>query len=385
MITYVERRHTNCVKWDGREEKLSEDLLPMWIADMDFKVPSCITDAIAKFNDFGVYGYCTPRDEYFDAIVNWEKRRHNVDVKKEWIISSADVLQAIGWIIDEFTNEKDKIMLSSPVYNPFFELIKSNDRVIVDNKLLFDGKKYSYDFEDFEAIIVNYDVKLYILCNPHNPIGQVWKKEDLAEIIRICKKHNVYIISDEIHQDLVYAPNVHYSLLNFANEYKNIFVLTSTSKTFSLASLKNAFAFIPDEENAKRYLKTQDKLRTNMGNTLGYIATEAAFNGGEKWLEEAKEYIYENFLTLKKAFEDDKDIFMSEIEGTFLVWMKISCIEREMVMSFLKEKCKIEVNAGEWFGGDDYLGFFRVNIATSKENVEEFIKRIKTGLDKVRK
>lgn len=385
MITYVERRHTNCVKWDGREEKLSEDLLPMWIADMDFKVPSCITDAIAKFNDFGVYGYCTPRDEYFDAIVNWEKRRHNVDVKKEWIISSADVLQAIGWIIDGFTNEKDKIMLSSPVYNPFFELIKSNDRVIVDNKLLFDGKKYSYDFEDFEAVIVNYDVKLYILCNPHNPIGQVWKKEDLAEIIRICKKHNVYIISDEIHQDLVYAPNVHYSLLNFEDEYKNIFVLTSTSKTFSLASLKNAFAFIPDEENAKRYLKTQDKLRTNMGNTLGYIATEAAFNGGEKWLEEAKEYIYENFLTLKKAFEDDKDIFMSEIEGTFLVWMKISSIEREKVMSFLKEKCKIEVNAGEWFGGDDYLGFFRVNIATSKENVEEFIKRIKNGLAEVRK
>ena len=379
MITYIDRRNINCVKWDS----FGADVLPMWIADMDFKAPDCVIEAIKKFNDFGVYGYCDIREEYYDAIINWEKKRHNLEIKKEWIISSADVLQAIGWIVGEFTDEKDAIMLSSPVYNPFFEIIKSNNRTLVDNKLVFSNIKYEYDFEDFEAKIIKHNVKMYILCNPHNPLGRVWKKEEIQKIVDICKKHNVYIISDEIHQDFAYKENKHTSILHFAKEYQNIFAITSTSKSFSLASLKNAFSFIPNEENAKRYSDAQAKLRTKMGNTLGYITTEAVYNLGEEWLEAVKELIYNNYIYIKNAFDDYREyVFVSELEGTFLLWMKLEkFIDKAEVSNFLRKKCKIEVNQGEWFGGDDYKGFFRVNLATSRENVEEFVRRLKTNID----
>lgn len=374
----TERRNTNCVKWDGIDNKQPHNRLPLWVADMDFVAPDCVRDAISKFNDFGIFGYYTPRESYYESIINWQKSVHNVDIKREWICFSPDVVQAIGWIINGFTNKGDSIMLSSPVYNPFFELIERNERVVVDSKLKLENGKYYLDFFDFEKKIADNNVKLYIFCSPHNPIGRIWKREEIEKVVEICKKHKVYIISDEIHQDFVFPPNEQISMINYVDKYDEIFVLSSASKSFSLASLKNAFAFIPKKENAQKFMSEQLKLKLMFGNTIGYLATEAAYNYGKEWFEEVKRLILKNYEYLKTAFAPYKEyIVTGELEGTYLLWVKFEkFIDKSKVSMFLKEKCEVEVNDGEWFGGDDYKGFFRVNLATSSEIVEEFARRI---------
>lgn len=384
MVKCLDRRNTFSKKWDIPNG--SDDMLGLWIADMDFQCPPCILEAISNFNQFGIFGYYDVKESYYDSFIKWQKENHSSEVKREWINFSPGIVPAFYWIIQEFTQEKDAVMLSAPVYHPFFEAIEKNDRKLVVNELILEDGNYRMDFEDFESKIVQNHVKLYIFCNPHNPVGKVWEEDVVRRMVEICKKHKVLIISDEIHQDFTFNGHTHISMIRFQEMYQDIFVLTSTGKSFNMATLKNGFVVIPDKKNFDRYTEKLEKVRIEAGNILGYLATEAAYNFGKPWLEEVKKRIYENYLYIKNELKNySEEIFVGELEGTYLAWLKIKKgIEAEGVSRFLRTKCKIAVNDGEWFGGDKYKGYFRINLATSKEVIAEFVCRLTDNMDKIR-
>ncbi len=232
-IIYKERKNTNCRKWGGLKDKFgADDLIPLWIADMDFEVPKCVKDALKEYVDFGVFGYYDPSQEYFDAIINWEEKYHDYKIKKEWIRYAPGVVPAFNWLIHNLTKENDSIIIMAPVYYPFGEGIVNNNRKLVQSHLVRTEHSYVIDYEDFEQKIVDNDVKLFIFCNPHNPVGRVWTAEEIKKVLDICKKHHVYVISDEIHQDIVMKG---YKKVTAATvgEYDDMLItLTAATKTF---------------------------------------------------------------------------------------------------------------------------------------------------------
>lgn len=384
MIKFLDRKNTFSKKWDI--PGASDDMLGLWIADMDFQCPPCVLDAISEFNRFGIFGYYDVKESYYDSFIKWQKENHCAEIKREWIQFSPGVVPAFYWIIQEFTEKRDAVMLSAPVYHPFFEAIENSERKLVVHELVLKDGAYQFDFEDFEAKIVQEKVKLYIFCNPHNPVGRVWEEDTVRRIVEICKKHNVLIISDEIHQDFTFSGHTHISMIRFQELYRDIFVLTSTGKSFNVATLKNAFVVIPDEENFARYTRKLKDIHVESGNILGYLATEAAYNFGKPWLDAVKEQIFENYLYIKKELEKySEELFVGELEGTYLLWMGFKKgLQKDEVSEFLRTKCKIAVNDGEWFGGEAYRGYFRVNLATSKEVIAEFVQRLTRNLDELR-
>lgn len=378
MLQYQNRIGTHSRRWD--DPRMKDGMLSLWVADMDFKCPQGVLDAISKFNDYGIYGYYIPKDSYYDAFIDWEKDRHQVVIERDWIRFAPGVVPGINWVLEEFTQKGDAVMLSSPVYFPFYEAIRENERTLVENELAIINGRYEIDFEDFEKQIAEKNVKLYIFCNPHNPVGRVWEKESVEKIIDICKKHHVLIIADEIHQDFVYAPHKHISMANCFNRYDNIILLTSGGKSFNIAAVQNALVVIPNKENRVRYDCILKRFHILAGNIIGYIATEAAYREGKEWLEEVKRTIYDNYEYVRKSFAEHDDLYMTELEGTYLLWLKILSVDPEKVADFLREDCNILINDGQWFGGERYKGYFRLNLATPKENIEEFVRRLKNAL-----
>ncbi|MDO5096206.1 MAG: PatB family C-S lyase [Peptostreptococcaceae bacterium] len=383
MIKFLDRKNTFSKKWDI--PSAADDTLGLWIADMDFQCPSCVLDALAEFNNFGIYGYYDIKESYYDAFINWQKNNHDAQVKREWIHFSPGVVPALYWIVDAFTKENESVMLSSPVYFPFFTAIKDNKRNLVVHKLSQSSSGYQFDLADFEKQIVSNNVKLYIFCNPHNPIGKVWEEELILKMMDICKKHQVRIISDEIHQDFTYGDHVHKSMIRYWERYDEIFVLTSGGKSFNIATFKNAFVVIPKKENFARYDEKVKLVHFEMGNIMGYLGTEAAYREGKPWLDEVKSLIYDNYLYIKNALQGYPELVIPNLEGTYLLWIKLEkAVAPAEVSAFLKNECRIAINDGEWFGGTDYQGYFRVNLATSREVIEEFVKRMSEALDKRR-
>lgn len=382
LVEYVDRADTNCDKWNnfrGKYEKTG--LIGLWVADMDFKCPKEVIEALRKYIDFGVLGYSTPEDGYYNAFINWEKEEHKVDVKREWIRFSSGVVPAINWFLNSYTEEGDSIMINPPVYYPFADSIKNNNRKIVESKLVEKDMYYSIDFEDMEKKIVENNVSAYIFCNPHNPVGRIWRKYEVEKILEICKKHNVLLISDEIHQDLNFAGIENTSLINYFREYKNIIVATAASKTFNLAGCKNSFVIIENEELRAKYDDYTLRNKTLSGNPFGYIAVEAGYKYGKEWLEEVKGIIYENFKFVKKELDGYKKIRVAELEGTYLLWIDIrEALEGRDIHEFMEKECKLAFDYGEWFGGKEYEGYIRFNLATSKEIVEKAIAAIKENL-----
>ncbi len=379
MLQYQNRIGTHSKRWD--DPRMKDGMLSLWVADMDFQCPPSVLEAISKFNDYGIYGYYSPNDSYYETFQTWEQKRHQVDIKREWIHFAPGVVPGINWVLDEFTQEGDSVMLSSPVYMPFFEAIHENKRTLVENELEIIDGRYEINLADFENQIIKKNVKLYIFCNPHNPVGRVWKRETVEQIIDICKKHHVLLLADEIHQDFVYGNRKHISVANYFDRYDNIIMMTSGGKSFNIPSLQNAFVIIPNKDNWTRYDSILKRFHIWAGNIIGYIATEAAYAGGEEWLEEVKQIVYGNYKYIQENLKELKDkIYAAELEGTYLLWLRINCMDAEKVADFLKNECNILINDGEWFGGDRYKGYFRLNLATPRENIEEFVKRLKSGL-----
>ncbi|WP_101772415.1 MalY/PatB family protein [Peptostreptococcus faecalis] len=378
LVKFVDRRNSNSDKWNNFRGKYeSKGLLGLWVADMDFRCPEEVISALKNYVEFGVMGYSSPSEGYNREFIKWQKKVHGIDVDESWIRFSPGVVPAINWAIKSFTKKGDGVIINSPVYYPFFDAIINNNRTLVESSLVEDNMVYSIDFNDFEEKIVSNNVKLYILCNPHNPVSRVWRKEEIQKIVEICEKHNVIIFSDEIHQDLTFNGLKNISLINYINKYKKIVVATSASKSFNLAATANSFLMIPDEDMRKIFDKFTLEIRMQSGNPMGYIAVEAAYKFGGEWLEEVKEIIYNNYLFVKDKLKDYKGIRVSELEGTYLMWIDMrEATGNRDIHEILEKKCKISVDYGEWFGGEKYEGYIRLNLATSPKILEEAVESI---------
>lgn len=348
-----------------------EDLLPLWIADMDFEVPKCVKDALHEYVDFGVFGYYDPTKEYFDAIINWEEKYQNYQIKQEWIRYAPGVVPAFNWLIHNLTKEQDSVIIMAPVYYPFSEGIVNNNRKLVQSHLIRTEDSYEIDYEDFEQKIIENDVKLFILCNPHNPVGRVWKEEELKKVLDICKKHHVYVIADEIHQDLVMKGYKKVTAATVGDYNDMLITLTAATKTFNLASVQNGILIIPDEHLREMYDAYLVKLRITIGNAFGYIAVQTAYQHGREWLEELLDVIESNYRLMKEMLEEAlPDVWISELEATYLMWIDLGkYIQPNEIENVVLSQCGLAVDFGSWFGGEQYAGFIRINLATSRENI----------------
>ena len=378
LVTYVDRRNTDCSKWDAQSENFGEEgLHAMWVADMDFQVPSCVTDALSEYVKEGVFGYYTAPDSYYNAFINWEKE-HGYNVKREWIRFSPGVVSGFNWIVQMMTNPKDPVIVLTPVYYPFLYAVTNNDRTLITSDLINDHGTYSIDFEDFEQKIIDNHVKLFIFCSPHNPVGRVWKKEELDKLVAICKKHHVFIISDEIHHDLLAPGQKHIPIASIADYDDSLITVTAPSKTFNLAGCQNSIIIIPDEKLREKWDAFTTSIRVTNGNTFGYIAARAAYTGGRPWLNEVNEIVHNNYLYVKETFEKElPKLVVSPLEGTYLLWIDFgSYLSFDEMKDFMQKKCHLAFDYGDWFGGEKFGTHIRMNLATSKENVEKAVTAI---------
>lgn len=376
-MKYIDRKNTNSVKWDALKKEFGEeDLLAMWVADMDFVCPDCVMEALKKYAETPL-GYFVPPASYFDAVVRWEKMHHGYEIKPEWICVTPGVVPALYWAVNVFSSSGDGVMVSTPVYYPFMRAVEHcGQRKLVKCELKRTGCFYEMDYERMERDIVENHVTLYILCNPHNPIGRVWTKEELKTLLDICKKHHVMVISDEIHQDII-NPKLGRKKVTAATvgDYDDILItMAAASKTFNIAAVQNSFVIIPNKENREKFRLFRENMSLGQGNAFGYIATEAAYRGGETWMRDVLKVIYGNYEYMKKRFEEEcPEVKIADLEGTYLMWMDFSSFfqTEEELKGFLQGRCRIAADYGSWFGGERYDAFARVNLATSRENVEE--------------
>lgn len=377
----VNRLGTNAVKYDKYKENFNtneDDIIPMWIADMDFKTCDEITKALQNKLSTGNLGYDTVNG-YYESVVKWMRDRHNVEINVEDVVYTPGVVTAINFLLKILIKENDKVLVQSPVYHSFFRVLNENKCDVVQSELFIKNNRYEIDFDEFENKIST-GVKVLILCNPHNPIGRVWTKEELEKIVEICESYKVFIISDEIHSDLVFKGYKHTSLTTVAPYYKdNIVTLTAPSKTFNLAGLYVSNAIITDEKLRNRY----KELFSTTPNVLGAEALIAAYNKGETWLEELLEYIENNYnYVLNFANENIPKIKVIKQEGTFLTWLdcrELGLSDDELARFFLEE-AKLALSNGTAFGKGG-IGFMRMNIGCPISTVKEALDRLKNAVD----
>lgn len=383
----VKREKTNCIKWDFNKKLLGyEDVISMWIADMDFETVPEVTEALIKRASHGIYGYSSNSDSYYEAIINWMKNRHEWNVKKEWIILNPGVVMAVSALIRTFTHPGDKVVIQKPIYYPFFKCIENNGCHIVDNPLKFDGDRYEMDFEDLDVKLSDPRVKLMILCSPHNPTGRVWTREELIKVGKLCLKHSVLIISDEIHSDLVYKEYKHTPFAYISQEFRDASITcTAPSKTFNLAGLQTSNIIIPNEKLRKEYKLTLENIGINRLNLFGYIACETAYTHGEAWLNELLDYLKEN-KEFVKTFIKEKipKLKVIEPEGTYLLW--IDCRALNMDINKLKEFMLKDVGVAfdeGYIFGEVGKGFERMNIACPRSVLEKALIKMEQAIKNI--
>lgn len=354
----------------------------MWVADMDFRVPECVVDALKEYVELGVYGYYKIPDAYYETFINWEKERHGYEVKKEWIRFSPGVVAGFHWLVQMLTEENDAVIVNTPVYYPFLDAVKNNHRTLICSDLKNENGIYTIDFEDFEKKIIEHNVKLFILCSPHNPAGRVWKKEELKRLFEICKKHHVFVVSDEIHQDLVFGENKHIPSLSIGDYDDMMVSIAAASKTFNIAGAQNSMVIIPDKKLRKKWDAYTKGNRIQGGNTFGYVAAQAAYAGGKEWLDQVLKQIDENYRYLKAELaEKMPEAIVTPLEGTYLCWINLKAyVSADDIKEVIQKKCHLAVDYGDWFGGERFGTFIRMNLATSMENVKTGVEALINNL-----
>ena len=376
--TITERKNTGSLKWD-----LFETEIPMWVADMDFLVAPEITEALEKRVQHGIFGYAVIPDEYYESYIKWWQKRHNLCMKKENMLFSIGVMPSISSIIRQLTDENDKILIQTPVYHIFFKVIQDNNRQVIENKLEYDGEKYWINFDDLESKLSQDDTKMMLLCNPHNPVGKIWTKEELQKIDELCKKHDVIIISDEIHCDLVNPDNKYIPFENVTDNHCNIITCLSPTKTFNIAGIQSSVIHIQNNElyeNIQRQLIIDDSSQINV---FSIVATITAFNECEEWLNQLNRYIFQNKIIVDEFLKNKiPSIKLVNSEATYLLWLdctKLNIKSREL-NDFLNDKMGVLFSPGIQFGenGDNFL---RMNIACPKKILLESLDRLKEGIN----
>lgn len=377
--TVNNRKHSRSMKWDQLEAIFqTEDILPMWVADMDFKAPEEVNDALIDRAKHGIYGYTVIDDDVKNSVINWVKKRHKWTIKPDWLSFSLGVVTSLHIAVQAFTKPNDKVLIQTPVYTPFFNVIEAHGRQVVKNPLVRKKDKFKIDFDDLEEKL-SQDVKAFILCSPHNPVGRVWTKEELNKIGALCLKYNVLILSDEIHCDLVYSGHKHIPIASLSEEIASqTITFMSPSKTFNLAGLQASYMVISDPEKQVKIESWLNKQGLNSLNTMGITALEAAYTYGETWLEELLELLAENqHYVITMLAEHAKELTVIPSEGTYLMW--INCANLNMkpdeLRKFMIEKAKVGLNPGMGYGveGAEYM---RINIACPRATLEEGINRI---------
>ncbi len=374
-----QRRKTNSLKWDDLEKRFgSDDILPLWVADMDFAAPLEVQSAIQERAAHGIFGYTIRGDSYTEAIVQWLQKRHGWQVHPEQLIHCPGVVPSLAIAIQECTQPKDSILIQSPVYHPFFDVVKQNGRVLIDSPLVFDGSKYRMDFADLERQFAS-GVALMILCSPHNPVGRVWTRPELEELAALCLAYDVTIVADEIWSDIVLDGHQHIPLATVIdNPALKVITCMAPSKTFNLAGLNTSFSVIAQRQLRNAFAKGLHKLEMHLGNVFGIVGTQAAYEHGHAWLNQAIAYIQDNLVFLN-------DYLMKRIpvvkivqpEGTYLVWL--DCRELPLAFkdqtSFFAEQAMVGLNDGQFFGPSG-AGFQRINIACPQQILAEGLARI---------
>lgn len=381
---FINRKDTNSLKYDFMTERgKPENLLPLWVADMDFQTAPAILERLEQTVKHGVFGYSETKEPYYDAVAGWYERHFDWRIEKDWLIKTPGVVFALAAAVRAFTKEMDGVLIQQPVYYPFSEVILDNDRVLVNNSLKLTDGHYEIDFEDFEKKIVEYQVKLFLLCSPHNPVGRVWKEWELKRIGDICLKHRVIVVSDEIHSDFVYPGHRHQVFANLGTEYADITVTcTAPSKTFNLAGLQISNIIISNPVLRRKYLKAVAAAGYSQANLMGIIACQAAYELGEDWLSGLKEYLLEN-LNFLRAYLREKlpEIKLIEPEGTYLLWLDfrgLNLTEREREW-LIVEKAGLWLDSGAMFGPDGD-GFERINIACPRETLAKALKQLEEAV-----
>lgn len=367
----IDRKNTYSLKWDFNEERHHNiDDLPFWVADMDFKLPDVIIKPLIDKAKEGIFGYSEPKDDLYESISNWYLKSHNIKVDKSNIIINSSVVFSICSLIRILTKENDYIIINEPVYYPFKESIILNNRKPISSDLILKDNKYVIDYDDFENKIKNNNVKLYILCSPHNPVGRVWDYDELKRVIDICNKYNVKIISDEIHADFIYNKKFT-SALNIDN---NVIVVNAPTKSFNFPGFKLSYVIINDKNIYNEFKIELDRIGYSQQSIMGIVATIAAYNSGREWLDEVKNYIWNNILYIKSFINEKLPKIKFIIpEGTYLIWLDFRDYKlKNNELRDLIKKAKLWLDDGIIFGKPGE-GFERINVATSRANIDKML------------
>lgn len=381
----IDRKNTRCLKYDFAVKRgMPEDVLPLWVADMDFETSSYIEDALTERVKEGIFGYSDVQTPYFEIIRDWMIRHHDWEPQEKWLIKTPGVVFALAMAVKAYTDPGDKVLLQQPVYYPFSEVITDNGREVVSNDLvLTEDGTYKIDFADFEQKIIANGIKLFLLCSPHNPVGRVWTKEELEKIGDICVKHGVTVVSDEIHNDFIWE-GAHTVFAGIKKEFADISVTcTSPSKTFNLASMLISNIFIPNQILRRKFRKEMDRAGISQLSVLGLVATEAAYAHGDEWYAAMKNYVRDNIAFAKTYVEKNlPGVRMIDTQGTYLIWLDF----RQTGLTVEELDHKIIYEAGLWLDsgkifGKTGEGFERINVACPRAVLQEALDRIRGILE----
>ena len=394
MVSYdfdkiIDRRNTDCLKYDFAVQRgRPKDVLPFWVADMDFPIAQEITEALVQRCQHGIFGYSETTDPYFDALQKWYNKHFHWQVQRPWLIKTPGVVFALAMAVKAFTEPGDGVLVQQPVYYPFTEVIRDNGREVVNAPLALVNGHYEIDFADLEQKLADPKVKLMFLCSPHNPVGRVWAKEELLRVGDLCLKYNVITVSDEIHSDFVWDDNTHTSFATLGEEYQqNCIVCTAPSKTFNLAGLQVSNIFIPNQKLRRAFRKQIDAAGYSQLNTLGLVACQAVYTYGEEWLTQVKAYIRSNITFVDDYLKQNlPQIKMLPIEGTYLVWLDCSALgmtadEREQ---WLWHEAKLWLDGGGIFGKEGEA-FERINVACPRATLLQGLEQLKAAVEGLKK
>lgn len=380
----IDRKNTNALKTDALGPRYGNpDLIPLWVADMDFLSPPAITEAIIERAKHGIFGYTCPSQEYYNSIINWVDRFHDWKIKQEWISFIPGIVKGIAFVIDCFTTKDQKVIIQPPVYHPFRIVPTLHHRDIVYNPLILEAGQYRMDLEGLKKAIDS-QCRVLILCNPHNPGGRVWSRQELIDIAEICYDNNILVISDEIHSDLAYAPSKHIPFASVSEKAaQNSITFMAPSKTFNIAGIVSSFSVIPNDELREKFHAYLASSELEEGHIFAYLAAQAAYEHGEEWLKEVKSYLWDNINFVDQYLKANIPQIKAMIpQASFLVWLDCNDLNlsQQDLVSLFVDDAKLALNDGVMFGSQGE-GYMRMNIGTPRANIEKALQNLKRAVD----
>jgi cystathionine beta-lyase len=393
----ISRKGTHSLKWEfvieGTELIYSDHadptrgknrLLPMWVADMDFRCPPAVIEALVARAEQGIFGYSFPTDSYYEAVINWVVRRHGWPVERDWIVLTPGIVPALNMLVQSYIAPGEKVLIQPPVYYPFFWAIENNGGEVVSNSLLYENGRYRMDFDDLAQKAADPALKMAILCNPHNPVGRVWRPDELTQFGEICLENDILVVSDEVYSDLIYRDYAFTSFARLGDPFRqNSIICMAASKTFNLAGLQTSNIIIPDEVRRERFAKTLERNGVFFPNAFGIVAAEAAYKHGEAWLEAVMDYVEDNYRFMKAYLAEHlPQLKIIPPEGTYLLWVDCRALGMEPTArkEMMMEQARVHLDEGELFGPEGE-GFERFNIACPRSILRDVLDRIKTAID----